>query len=52
MQTLAMNKSKGCIAMGACFPASILFSIYFEGDHPTVFLCVCFMIYVLGGWEM
>lgn len=53
VQTLAMNKSKWCIAMGACFPAPVLFSIYFEGDHSTVFcVSVCFMIYVLGVWEL
>lgn len=53
VQTLAMNK-KWCIAMGACFPASILFSIYFEGDHPTVF-CVSvswYMCWVVGRCEI
>lgn len=40
--------------MGACFPASILFSIYFEGDHPTVF-CVSvswYMCWVVGRCEI
>lgn len=58
VETLAMNKSKQYITMGACFPASILFPhlllfFFSKRDYLTVvFWPLCFNFYVLGGWDI
>lgn len=53
METLAMNKSKRYIVMGACFPASILFSRLFQRRLSCGFLCASlFMCWEVGRWEL